>query len=249
QKSPNHRNYDYAIVSSDEIRRFYAEGFGISDEKVIATGIPRTDIFFDEEYGSKVSKEVYSQYPSLKDKKVILFAPTFRGMGKEDAFYPMDKFNIEELFDSLDNKEDYILIIKHHPFITKKTKIPDKYKNNVIDLSAKSEINDLLFVTNLLITDYSSVIFEASLLDIPMLFYGYDLDEYIRDRDFYYDYRAFVPGKIVKNFESLSESINSNDFDSYKVNEFKHRFFDDLDGKSSERVVSLINSLISQEDS
>ena len=249
QKSPNHRNYDYAIVSSKETSKFYAEGFGLSDEKVLATGIPRTDVFFEEEYKNKISEEIYKRYPSFRDKKIILFAPTFRGMGKDDAYYPMDNFNIEQFLDSLDNVQDYILIIKHHPFIKQKTKIPSKYKDICFDLSAKSEINDLLFITDLLITDYSSVIFESSILDIPMLFYSYDLEEYVRDRDFYYDYRAFVPGKIVFTLENLIDSVNNNDFDSFKVSKFKNRFFDDFDGKSSKRVADLILSMVNEEDS
>ena len=240
QKSPNHRNYNYAIVSSDEIRRFYSEGFGISDNKVVATGIPRTDIFFDEKYKINIKKDLYKNYPFLENKKIISFIPTFRGEGKEDAFYPLDKFSVEELFDCLNNPDDYFLIIKHHPFVKNRMKIPKKYKNHAIDLSNESEVNELLFITDILITDYSSVIFEAALLNIPMLFYAYDLEEYIKDRGFYYDYDFLVPGKIVHSFEKIVESINNNDFENYKLDTFKNKFFDDLDGKSSERVANLI---------
>jgi CDP-ribitol ribitolphosphotransferase / teichoic acid ribitol-phosphate polymerase len=244
QESKNHRNYDYAIVSSDEIKRFYAEGFGLSDEKIVATGIPRTDVFFEKEFKIKKSEEIYEKYPIFRNKKVILFAPTFRGTGKDDAFYPMDKFKIKDFLDSLDNVQDYILIIKHHPFIKEKTKIPTEYKDICFDLSENSEINDILFITDLLITDYSSVIFESSILNIPTLFYCHDLEEYVRDRDFYYDYGTFVPGKIVFNINELSKSINNNDFDISKVSIFKNRFFNDFDGKSSQRVANLILNLI-----
>ncbi|WP_394325402.1 CDP-glycerol glycerophosphotransferase family protein [Methanobrevibacter arboriphilus] len=86
------------LSAQKNIKRFYSEGFGISDEKVIVTGIPRTDIFFDEEYGEKIINKIYREHPILKNKKVILFAPTFRGEGKDDAYYPKDKFNIETFF-------------------------------------------------------------------------------------------------------------------------------------------------------
>ena len=76
QTDPNHRMYDYAIVSSQEIAKHYAEGFGLSDENVVATGIPRTDIFMDEEYANKVRTSFYERYPQLKNKKILLFAPT-----------------------------------------------------------------------------------------------------------------------------------------------------------------------------
>ncbi len=253
QDSPNHRSYDYAIVSSKNIKRFYSEGFGISDEKVIVTGIPRTDIFFDEEYGEKIINKIYKEYPILKNKKIILFAPTFRGEGKDDAYYPKDKFNIETFFDLLEDidKDDYlsncILIVKHHPFIKERINIPKKYKDRVLDLSKYTEINDLLFITDLLITDYSSVIFEASILNIPMLFYSYDLKEYSKDRGFYFDYRIFVPGKIVFNFKDLVKAIYNNDFEIFKVQKFKNMFFNDFDGKSSHRVADLILNEITKE--
>lgn len=283
QSSSNHRSYDYAIVSSNEVKKFYSEGFGISDEKVLVTGIPRTDIFFDENYKIKVSNMIYDEFPMLKNKKIILFSPTFRGDGKDDAYYPMEKFNIEKLFDSLNvninqdnNKDhdynevcgqnevyehnevyqnsnirfnsDYALIIKQHPFIEKKIEIPENYKDIVFDFSNTYEINDILLITDILITDYSSVIFEATLLDIPMLFYCYDFDEYLRNRGFYYDFNSFVPGKIVHKFDDVPKYINLNDFEEFKIQEFKNRFFKDLDGKSSQRVVDLIKKLINYKD-
>ncbi len=275
QSSSNHRSYDYAIVSSNEIKRFYSEGFGISDEKVVVTGIPRTDIFFDDGYKKYVLNKIYDEFPMLKNKKIILFSPTFRGEGKDDAYYPMEKFNIEKFLDSLnsnikqhstctekinklgneksDNEfkkkynkcdSDYVLIIKQHPFINKKIEIPEKYKNNVFDFSNTYEINDILFITDILITDYSSVVFEASILDIPMLFYCYDFEEYLADRGFYHDFNNFAPGKIVYAFEDIAKFIKSEDLDKFKIDKFKNRFFEDFDGKSSKRVFDLIKKLI-----
>ena len=119
-------------------------------------------------------------------------------------------------------------------------------KSRVLDLSAESEINDLLFITDLLITDYSSVIFEASLLDIPMLFYAFDLEDYVAMRDFYYPFKSFVPGKIVRNMDQIEAAIEAKDYEAEKVERFKHRFFDDLDGKSSERVAEFILSLVNE---
>lgn len=238
QTDPNHRMYDYAIVSSQEIAKHYAEGFGLSDECVVATGIPRTDIFMDSEYASSVRKAFYEKRPQLKNKKIILFAPTFRGNGQMSAYYPLEAFNPEALYESLGG--EYAIIIKLHPFCRERFKISDKYKDYIIDLSEEDELNDLLFVTDLLITDYSSVIFEASLLDIPMLFYAYDLYKYISRRDFYYDFEGFVPGKIVFSERELLEAITNNDFEQEKVNSFKTKFFDHLDGNSSQRVADLI---------
>ena len=238
QTDPNHRMYDYAIVSSQEIAKHYAEGFGLSDENVVATGIPRTDIFMDKEYASKIRSSFYERYPQLKNKKIMLFAPTFRGNGQMSAFYPTDAFDIEKAYEGLGG--EYAILIKLHPFCKERFEIPEKYSDMIIDMSDEDELNDLLFVTDLLVTDYSSVIFEASLLNIPMMFYAFDLYDYIASRDFYYDFEGFVPGKIVFSENELINAINKKDFESEKVDGFKNKFFDDLDGKSSERVTDLI---------
>lgn len=238
QTDPNHRMYDYAIVSSKEIAKHYAEGFGLSDENVVATGIPRTDIFMDKEYEKTIQTSFYERYPQLKSKKIMLFAPTFRGNGQMSAYYPLDAFDVEKAYEGLGG--EYAILIKLHPFCQERFEIPEKYSDFIIDMSEEDELNDLLFVTDLLVTDYSSVIFEASLRNIPMMFYAFDLYDYISSRDFYYDFESFVPGKIVFSENELINCINNNDFEQEKVNGFKNKFFDDLDGKSSDRVAHLI---------
>lgn len=238
QSSPAHRNYDYCIVSSGEISKFYAEGFGISLEKPAAVGIPRTDIFFNKEYKENVVNQFYQQNEKLRDKKILLFAPTFRGNGKMSGFYPVEKFDVVKLYEELG--EEYAIIIKHHPFVKNRNVIPEEYQDYILDMSDNAELNDLLFVTDLMVSDYSSVIFEAALLDIPMLFYAYDLQRYISTRGFYYEYEKFVPGKIVTSFAQALNAIRKEDFEVEKIAAFKTRFFDDLDGKSSERTAQLI---------
>ena len=241
QVTRGHRDYKYCFVSSANIAKYYAEGFGIAEEKVLPYGVPRTDMFFDEEVRKTKREEIYSSWPDLKGKKVILFAPTFRGTIKDTAYYDMDKFDPNKVIASL--PEEYVLIIKHHPFVTQKKfkhKIAKKYKKRIFDFSAESEINDLLFITDLLITDYSSVIYEASLLNIPMIFYAYDLEDYISDRDFYFEYEITVPGKIVFTQEELVQSILDQDFEHEKVEEFCRKNFDLRDGKASKRIADFI---------
>ncbi len=242
QMSTNHRYYNYAIVSSSEIRRFYAEGFGIDVANVKALGVPRTDDFFQESYKIEIQERLYQEYPQLVGKKVILFAPTFRGNGAGTAYFPFDKFNVERILNQLG--DEYMIVIKHHPFVEQRHPVSDAVKDRVLDLSTESEINDLLFITDLLITDYSSVIFEASLLSIPMLFYAFDLEDYVVNRDFYYPFKNFVPGKIVRNVDAIVNAIVQNDYEQEKVETFKKRFFDQLDGKSSERVADFIMELM-----
>ncbi len=244
QTTKNHRNYDFATVSSTYCKKCYAEGFGISTEKVVPTGIPRTDVFFDKRYKEKVQSEFFERHPNFKDKKIILFAPTFRGHTKETAEYPTELFDIRHVLESI--SDDYVIVIKHHPFIREKHPIPSEYSDRIFDASDDAELNDLLFVSDIVISDYSSLIFEASLLKIPMIFFAYDLQRYIKDRDFYFDFIYNVPGKIVENLEDLIKAINNNDFETYKIDGFSKMFFDDFDGKSSQRVAKLIESIVKE---
>ena len=242
QDSRSHRTYDYCLVSSKHIAKHYAEAFGMNVDRVIATGVPRTDIFFDEAYKREIRAKIFSAYPMLKDKKVILFAPTFRGSSKKEGNYPHYRFDYKKIFERFG--DEYRIIIKHHPHVNNKLVIEDEYKDRVIDLSKNEELNELLFVTDILITDYSSVIFEAALLDIPMLFFAFDLDEYISSRGFYCEYISFIPGKLVENMDEILAALLVGDFEADKIIEFKQDFFDDLDGKSGKRASEFIKRLM-----
>lgn len=242
QDSRSHRTYDYCLVSSRKVAKHYAEAFGMNVDRVIATGVPRTDIFFDEAYKREIRAKIFSTYPMLKDKKVILFAPTFRGSSKKEGNYPHYRFDYKKIFESFG--DEYRIIIKHHPHVNNKPVIENEYKDRAIDLSKHEELNELLFVTDILITDYSSVIFEAALLDIPMLFYAFDLDEYISRRGFYCEYISFIPGKLVENMDEIIDALLAGDFEADKIIEFKKDFFDDLDGKSGKRASEFIKRLM-----
>jgi CDP-ribitol ribitolphosphotransferase len=236
--SKNHRNYTKAIVSSKNVAKHYAEGFGINEDKVIATGIPRTDVFFDQEYQTNVREALYSKYPFLREKKVIIFAPTFRGDGQQSAYYPQEYLDLKKLYDSL--HDEYVFLFKMHPFVKDYWEIPDRYRDFFYDLSGYREINDLLFISDILITDYSSVCFEYALLNKSMIFYSPDVEEYIASRDFYYNYYSFIPGPLVRTVDELIRTIEDKQFEMEKLQSFVEYFFDHTDGKSSKRVVDLL---------
>ena len=167
-----------------------------------------------------------------------MFAPTFRGTGKETAFYPMERFQPERIYKETGG--EYAILIKQHPFVQNSITINEKYSDYILNMSNFPEINDLLFISDLIVTDYSSLIFEASLLNLPMLFYVYDLEEYTSERDFYFDFDSSVPGKKVFTQEELITAINESDFQHEKVDQFAKRYFDHIDGQSTKRVVDLI---------
>lgn len=229
-----HSNYTYALVSSSFIKDKYAEAFHMAEEKIISIGIPRTDLFFNVEAITKVTDQIYQNYPALKNKKVILYAPTFRGNSKFEA--KNDGLpDFEEMTKALG--QEYVIILKLHPFMSGKYSLSEKVKESIIDLSNYEDINELMLISDLLITDYSSVVFEFSLLERPMIFFAPDVEEYANERDFYYEYKSFVPGKIVDNTQELIEVILAGDYDMDQIKRFKARFFDFEDGQSSKRFV------------
>lgn len=238
QDSRNHRSYDYVFVSGKKVEPIYSEAFAIPEENVKALGVPRTDIFFDDSYREQKKTELYTKYPQLKGKKVVLFAPTFRGDGNKDAYYPMEQFSIEACMEAL--PENIMLIIKHHPFVKETMSIPKQCEDRVLDFSKTEQINDLLFLTDVLITDYSSSIFEAALLDIPMVFYAFDKEEYMQDRDIYGDFDAFVPGDIVMTQKELPTSImramENGKESNEKMEVFQEQYLSALDGNSTNRI-------------
>lgn len=244
QSTANHRNYSAVVCSGKKLVPFYSEAYGISASSVRPAGVPRTDIFFESGYRKRTRERLFEQYPALRGRRVVLFAPTFRGSGNKTAYYPMERFPIEDLIEKL--PEDVIFLIKNHPFVKDRMNVAPKYSDRILDLSDGENINDLLFVTAALVTDYSSVIFEAALLRIPMLFYAFDLEDYLRERDLYFDFAAFAPGEIVQQKADLAGGISRmlENGETERYDAFCEFFLDSLDGKSTERATQLVYELL-----
>ena len=235
--SRTHKNYTRAIVSSDFDVPFYAEAFGISESRVIPTGIPRMDRFFDERAGASARDAAAAAFPEIAGRTTILLAPTFRGKGPRDAYYDTGLIDVEALH-RLAVDRDAAVIVKMHPFVREPLPIPDQFADRILDGSRSSiDINDLLFAVDLLITDYSSIVFEYSTLGRPMLFFAYDLEDYVATRDFYVPFEEFVPGRMVRTFDELLDAIRRDDYQAEKVAAFAARHFDHLDGSSTDRVI------------
>lgn len=237
--SPGHKNYTHAIVAAEHDVPFYAEAYGIPEERVFPTGIPRLDLFFDEDYKAKTRDLVYETVPQIRDRYVILFAPTFRGEGPRDAYYDYDQLDLAALY-ALCEEMDAVVVFKMHPFVIEPLTIPAQYADRFIDATRSREINEFLMVADLAITDYSSLVFEYSILDRPMLFFAYDLEEYISTRDFYEPFEEFVPGRIVRTFGEMLEAIRSREFEQEKVHVFAQTHLGhlgQLEGGSTDRVI------------
>ena len=232
-----HKNYTNAIVSSEHDVPFYAEAFGIPEERVVPTGIPRMDRFFDAAAREAGEQQARREFPQIVDRMTILFAPTFRGDGPRTASYDLARLDYERLH-AMAVEKDAVVIIKMHPFVRAPLAIPEAFRDRIIDGSVSAmDVNDLLFAVDLLITDYSSIVFEFSTLGRPMLFFAYDLDEYVATRDFYVPFETFVPGRIVTTFDALLDAIRRDDHEADKVASFAARHFAHLDGGSTDRVI------------
>jgi CDP-ribitol ribitolphosphotransferase / teichoic acid ribitol-phosphate polymerase len=232
-----HKNYTHAIVSSDLDVPFYAEAFGIPEANVVPTGIPRMDRFFDDDARAAGLAAARAAYPETEGRMTILFAPTFRGDGPWTASYDFARLDYAALH-ALAVEKDAVVIIRMHPFVTDPLAIPEALTDRLLDGSAAPiDVNDLLFAVDLLITDYSSIVFEYSTLGRPMLFFAYDLEEYIATRDFYVPFESFVPGRIVRTFPELLDAIRRDEYEIEKVAAFAARHFAHLDGGSTDRVI------------
>ena len=232
-----HKDYTAAIVSGDVDVPFYAEAFGIPEDRVVPTGIPRMDRFFDETARVAGVAAARAAFPEIVGRETILFAPTYRGEAIRDASYGFEQLDYAA-FHALCVERDAVVIIKMHPFVQQPLAIPEPFRDRILDGSAAAiDVNDLMFAVDLLITDYSSVVFEFSTLGRPMLFFAYDLEDYVASRDFYVPFASFVPGRIVRTFQELLDAIRREDYDSEKVAAFAARHFAHLDGGSTDRVI------------
>jgi CDP-ribitol ribitolphosphotransferase len=230
-----HRTYTHAITGSTNLIPVYAEAFGIEESAVVATGLPRIDAFLDEERTQNVVAGFFEQYPTLKGKRIILFAPTFRGRGIEDAYYDYSRIDFGKLYETC--SETSVVLFRMHHFVTAPVPIPPEYADRLLDFESFPETNDLLHVTDVLITDYSSVIYEFSLLNRPMVFYAYDKDTYSAVLGFHRDYDATAPGKVCRTFDELIKVLQTEDYDMSKLAAFRRENFDFIDTGSADRVI------------
>lgn len=229
-----HSNYARVYVSSAEVIPYYSEAFGMPAKQIYPLGVPRTDYFFSVEKKEQVRKKFMEQYPELMGKRLILFAPTFRGKSHYQQVFecPLDiRMMKEEL------APGYALLIHLHPYMQNVVIIEDEEKSFAFHLKDTFTIQELLLLSDMLITDYSTVFFDYSLLGRPIAFFANDLEQYIGERDFYYDYLDMIPGPFFTKTEQLIDWIIKGAYDLKKVAAFRNRFFEHIDGKATKRIV------------
>ncbi len=233
-----HSNYSVALVSSMAVAPHYAEAFRQPvDIFTSRIGIPRTDLFGDPERRARAEARVRATYPLPPGKTVILYAPTFRGETVGEARYA-DLLDLEAMHRALG--EDHVLLLKLHPFIRDALHVPPALAGFAIDASGDPDVNELMLVSDVLVTDYSSVIYEFALLGRPMAFLAPDDGAYDVERGFYFDFRHDAPGPIVDTTEELAALIRADAFDLARVEAFARASFDLPAGGATRRLVDLV---------
>ena len=211
--------FDEYLVGSRKMAEIFTNSYHVSETRMNVIGYPRTDILFDKNWQMQVSQKILDKYPDLSRKEIILYTPTYRedDHGNPTMNLPED---FEQLIQSLNGNQR--LIIKLHPHLKafeNQLKNQWQYPNLVwID---DFSTNDLLLVADRLITDYSSVIFDYTLLPNAKqaIFYCYDYDEYAKRVGIQADFKEWIPGKLLTTTKDLvsvlEEPLRKTDFTAF----------------------------------
>lgn len=239
---PMHQYYDMVTVSSEDVIGCYAEAFRVDPKIIKPYGMPRTDIYFDQEYISQAKAKLLEKFPEIGDRKVILFAPTFRGKSIKKSFYNVD-FDFRQFKRELGDK--YVFVTKFHPLMAKGGLLDSmKVKGHgfVFDGTYDLTPEEALCAADVLISDYSSISFEYLLLDRPVVSYIPDLDEYLAGRGMFFPYEKTMPGPYCFDPEELLETLKTIEetFDPACIKPYRKKFMSGCDGHCTERIFKAV---------
>ncbi|MBM7646055.1 CDP-glycerol glycerophosphotransferase [Scopulibacillus daqui] len=242
--------WDYLISPSPYATKAFLSAFHYRG-KVLEIGYPRNDIFYRKDKTAQADK-IRQRLNIPKDKKVILYAPTFRDnqTAKNNKFTFDLNLDFEKMNASLG--DDFVFLLRMHVVIKNKIDIPEEYQDFIYDVSEYSDIQELYLISDILITDYSSVMFDFANLKRPILFYTYDLEIY-RDqlRGFYMDFEKEAPGPFLRNTNELITSILNIDHIKRhyqaRYDRFNEKYCGLEDGLATVRLVDAIFDKESEE--
>lgn len=205
-----HNNYDYIFASADSYKEHLAKGFNCDIEKILTMPLPRLDLLNSEKYGRKVRERIFSEYPALREKPVILYCPTFRK--EEEEFMAA----LKELTEAVDYKR-YNFVVKLHPL--SKAAVPEPAL--CIDGFTSFE---MLFAADYVISDYSCIVYEAAVRGIPLYFYNFDMDLYTDGRGLALDYEKEIPGPASADAKEVIGAIESDKYDMEALKTFADKY-------------------------
>ncbi len=221
-------NLTYIVCSSKNVAPIYAEAFGVDESRILPLGAPRIDSLLCKRDVDGIRRVFDEKHPECAGKKLILYAPTFR----DDP--ETDKNIVNHIDMSAFRREfgdEYSLLIKLHPQIHS-----GKAVEGAIDVTQGHDINDLTLISDMLITDYSSVCMDFALLAKPCIFFAFDLEEYEKERSFYFEYESYVPGTVAKDFDAVIKAIKTSENNEEKLLRFKNFNFDYADCNNTKRI-------------
>ncbi len=234
-------NITHLIVNSSEMKELYAGAFGVEKACVYPIGLPKTDELLKRiEKAGKEKKNadkeyIYRKYQIPEEMKLILYAPTFRD---HEVNHPSVEKQLEDLIKWL--PEGYAVGLRVHPFVAKALE-DGTAGPNIYQLSFEEDVNTVLMAADLLITDYSSIIFEYCLTLRPMIFYAYDYEEFLQHgRGFYYPYQSYVPGPVAYTGKEVGSLIENGEFDRKRIQDFVAQNYHSLDGNAIGRLIELL---------
>lgn len=238
------RDWDYLVSQNKFSTEIFKSCFAFNDRPILQIGYPRNDVLINDNYPDKI-REYKEKLGLPLDKKVILYAPTWRD--NEYSEKGKYKFASKLDFDKVRKElaDDYVFIVKYHYLVSDQIDWTP-YKGFVYTFDETKDIAWLYLVSDMLITDYSSVMFDYSLLGRPMLFFAYDLEDYKENlRGFYFDFVNDVPGPISKDTDQLIRDIkeyNTNNWkEKYKIYHDKFNSIDD--GHASQKIIDVIKKV------
>ena len=230
-----HSNYTRCLASSKAAAEQFVEAFRQPIERFDThIGIPRTDVLFDLDRAAALQRSIRERYRLPAGRRVILYAPTFRGDSLLDATYEqgLDFALLQRVLG-----EDHVVLARLHPAIRSPLLVDPTLDGFVIDVSDYPEFNELMLVADVLVTDYSSAVFEFALLKRPVAFFAPDRAAYERDRGLYLDLDTDLPAPVFETTEDLAAYLRAAQFDLDAVARFAATWIELADGHASQRFV------------
>lgn len=229
------QNYDYVISCADEWKTAFSQAFGVNQNQVIACGLPRTDALCDSAKVEQYRNTLIKRFPILKDSYVYLYAPTFRG--NIIGGFRYETLPLEHMLQQL--PENSIIMYKMHPLLGD---VNMGSHPRILNMN-KENLNALLCIADCLISDYSSVIFDYSIVGRKMIFYVPDLENYKETIGLNVDYEN-MPGDICESVPSLTESMKKQStIRDSRLDVFRDVYFKSCDGKNAKRIAQLIHKV------
>ena len=224
------KKLSFVICTSENVKEIYAKAFGTDRDRVIPLGSPRLDYLLAGADREKLLEDFYSEFPSCRGKKLVLYAPTFRDNTEDDSAI-LSHIDADAFSEAAG--DEYALLVKLHPQVHSST--PGSGVIDVTDL----DTGNLAVISDILITDYSSVCMDFAVLDKPCIFYAYDLEKYEHDRSFCFGYRDYVPGEVFADFGSVIQAVK-NPRNAEKLRRFRDFNFDYIDSRNSDRIIDYV---------